>query len=239
MSETIKNQVQTVNAGQPANTTPARLIEVALQNGADIAQLEKLMDMQLRWESNESRKAYVAAMSAFRAEAPTIGKNKTGHNSSYATIDNITNTINPLLAKHGLSFGWVTEQGDRITVHCDVTHIQGHSQRVSLSAGADTSGSKNSIQAIGSTVSYLSRYTLLSALGLATGEHDNDGHTIADAKSVNVSQANPDSPIVGILTEAATRGKDALQETWKGLKPTERNSVPTEIFRDLKKQVGW
>lgn len=239
MSEIIKHQPSLPTVEPAQATTPARLIEVALQSGADVAQLEKLMDMQLRWEANEARKAFVTAMSAFRAEAPTIGKNKAGHNSNYASIDNITNTINPLLAKHGLSFGWVTEQGETITVHCDVTHVQGHSQRVSLSAGPDTSGSKNSIQAIGSTVSYLQRYTLLSALGLATGEHDNDGNSIPSPKSANAAQADPESPVIQTLTTAADQGKEALQNAWRSLKPSERNSVPAEVFRSLKKQVGW
>jgi hypothetical protein len=37
------------------------------------------------------------------------------------------------------------------------------------------SGSKNAIQAIGSAVTYLQRYTLLSATGLAAKNGDNDG----------------------------------------------------------------
>ncbi len=44
-----------------------------------------------------------------------------------------------------------------------------------MSASPDTSGSKNSIQAIGSTVSYLQRYTLFAILGLASTDQDNDG----------------------------------------------------------------
>ena len=175
MGEVIERQQSLPTVEAPAVSTPAQLLQVAIQNGADLDRLEQLMDMQIKWEANEARKAFVKAMSDFRSEAPTIGKNKSAHNSNYASIDNITETINPLLAKHNLSFSWVTEQADAITVHCDVTHAQGHSQRVSLTASPDTTGSKNAIQAIGSTVSYLQRYTLLSALGLATGEMDNDG----------------------------------------------------------------
>jgi hypothetical protein len=192
------------------------------------------MDMQLKWEANEARKAFVKSMSAFRAEAPTIGKNKAGHNSRYATIDNITQTINPLLSKHDLSFNWVTEQGEAITVHCDVWHVEGHSLRVSLTAAPDGSGSKNSIQAIGSTVSYLQRYTLLSALGLATGEMDNDG---GEPKAVNADTADYDSPVIKQLQ--ACGDKDDLQACWKALKPSERNSVPAEVFRSEKQRVGW
>lgn len=167
---------------QPTATIDAMLM-AAVEKGASVEQLSQLFDLKLRVEANEARRAFVEAMSKFRAEAPTILKNAKGHNERmYASLDNTTRTINPLLAKNGLSYGWVTEQHDNITVHCDITHIQGHSQRTSLSAGPDTSGSKNSIQAIGSTVTYLQRYTLLSALGLATGIQDDDGIT-SDALS--------------------------------------------------------
>ena len=59
---------------------------------------------------------------------------------------------------------------------CCVTHILGHTECTTLSELPDESGSKNSIQAIGSTVSYLQRYTLFSILGLASKEMDNDGN---------------------------------------------------------------
>jgi hypothetical protein len=61
----------------------------------------------------------------------------------------------------------------------------GHSERTTLSATADTSGSKNSIQAIGSTVTYLQRYTLLAAVGLAAGGDD-------DGQAASPGMANED-----------------------------------------------
>ena len=42
-------------------------------------------------------------------------------------------------------------------------------------APLDTSGGKNNIQAMGSAVSYLERYTLLAITGLSTKEMDDDG----------------------------------------------------------------
>ena len=51
----------------------------------------------------------------------------------------------------------------------------GHSESTTLQSPPDASGGKNSIQAIGSAVTYLSRYTLLAITGLATGENEDDG----------------------------------------------------------------
>mgnify|MGYP000541184124 FL=1 len=59
-------------------------------------------------------------------------------------------------------------------VTCILSHRDGHSEESSLSGPADASGSKNAIQAIGSTLTYLQRYTLVQALGLAAGD-DDDG----------------------------------------------------------------
>ena len=58
---------------------------------------------------------------------------------------------------------------------CVITHVQGHSESVSLQAGLDQSGGKNNIQSLGSTVTYLQRYTLFSATGMAAKGIDDDG----------------------------------------------------------------
>ena len=172
-----------------AAITPMQMLQIAVEQGADLDKLQKLMDLQERWEANEARKAYVAAINAFKAEPPTVVKNKragfdskrTGDRTEYeyATLNNVVAAIGPALSKQGLSHRWETEQtdGGMIRVSCIVTHVLGHSEKVMLQAGADQSGSKNNIQAIGSTVSYLQRYTLLAATGLASAEMDNDGDT--------------------------------------------------------------
>jgi len=176
-----------------AVTTPADLLRLAIEKGADLDRLEKLMDLQVRWEANESRKAYVEAMAEFKAEHITIVKDKSvsfGSTSyDHATIGNVTATICAALSKHGFSHRWDTRQdGESIAVTCIITHRQGHSETTTLAAGADKSGGKNSIQSIASTVTYLQRYTLLAATGLAThDQQDDDG-----------SQSEPNSLVVDL-----------------------------------------
>lgn len=161
-------------------TTPADILHLAVSQGADIDKLEKLMALQERWEANEAKKAYVAAMAAFKKNPPKINKDKnvsyTGTSYNHASLANVTEKINSALSAHGLSAGWNTEQtGDNIKVTCTITHEAGHSESTSLSAGPDDSGKKNKIQQIGSTISYLERYTILALAGLATHDMDNDG----------------------------------------------------------------
>jgi uncharacterized protein YyaL (SSP411 family) len=61
-------------------------------------------------------------------------------------------------------------------VTCVVSHRDGHFEETTLAAGRDESGNKNSIQAVGSTLTYLQRMTLKAALGLAASD-DDDGTT--------------------------------------------------------------
>lgn len=163
-----------------------RIIERAANDPSfDVDKLGKLLDVRERWEAAEARKAFVTALARFKAAPPTITKNKRvsfttrdGDLTEYdhATLDQVCNAVAPALSRHGLSHRWETKQeAGLISVTCVLTHIDGHSERVMLQAGADASGKKNAIQQIASTVSYLERYTLLAATGLATEGQDDDG----------------------------------------------------------------
>ena len=163
---------------EPISNTPADLIKYAIQNNADIDKLEKLIALQERWEANEAKKAYVSAISDFKSESIEIIKTKSGYDNryQYAELADITNIVTPLLAKYGLSHSWGTKQeANAITVTCTLVHKLGYSESTSLTATPDTSGSKNQLQAIGSTVSYLQRYTFKSICGIAEKGQDNDG----------------------------------------------------------------
>lgn len=179
-----ENALQAVPA-----VTPLTLIQQAIAGDASIEKMEQLLSLQLRWEENEARKAYNQAMSNFRAECPTIDRARKGHNTKYAGLAESIEAIRGLLTKHGLSHQWKTAQeGNQVTVTCNVTHILGHSESTSLTAAPDTSGSKNNIQAIGSTVSYLQRYTLFAILGLSSREMDDDGNQGKGAHVEKISE---------------------------------------------------
>lgn len=176
---------------EPAQITPMMMLQRAVELNADLDKLEKLMALQERWEKNEARKAYVVALSAFKAAPPSIRKNKKAGFTSrrtdakteyeYLTLPQAVQVIAPALSTHGLSHNWSVAQGDnRIRVTCTLTHNMGHSESVTLEAPADDSGSKNAIQAIGSTVTYLERYSLLAITGLSANDMDDDGGPLSE-----------------------------------------------------------
>lgn len=179
-------QQRAIVAPTAAPATPADIVLYAMQKGADIAQIEKFMDLQMKWEADQARKAFVADMAEFKKTPPEIVKdklvgykNKDGSVTGYmhATIGNVTEAIVAGLAAHGFSHRWDTEQSNsQITVTCILTHKLGHSERTALSGAKDDSGKKNQIQQMASTITYLQRYTLLAATGVATKDQgDDDG----------------------------------------------------------------
>jgi len=121
MNEVIEHKQKAVSV---VTQTPSALLALAIEKGADIDQLEKLMALQERWEAKEAQQ-------------------KTENNC--------------------------------ISITCVVTHLDGHSEQTTMESPPETSGSKNAIQAIGSAVSYLQRYTLTGALGITTADEDCDG----------------------------------------------------------------
>jgi len=188
---------------------PSAAIMLALKQGTDPGIIEKLMDLAERQEANINKKAFVKAMAEFKANPPEIDKDKTvsfgqGKTSyTHASLANVTAKINSALSEYGLSASWKTAQTENlVTVTCTITHEYGHSEATSLTAAPDTSGSKNTIQAIGSTISYLERYTLLALTGLATHDMDNDAQ----------------APTEKITTDQATELSDLLEETSSNVK---------------------
>jgi hypothetical protein len=181
----------------PAVVTPMAMLAKAVEGGADIDVLEKLMGLSERWEANQARKAFDNAMSAAKAEIPVILKNRVVDFTSqkgrthyrHEDLAEIARTVSPILAKHGLSYRYRTTSNlnEPVTVTCIVSHRDGHFEENTLSAGRDESGNKNSIQAVGSTLTYLQRMTLKAALGLAASD-DDDGAAISTGDKITDQQ---------------------------------------------------
>jgi hypothetical protein len=138
-------------------------------------------------------------MAAFKLNPPDIRKtklvgyaNRDGTVTGYyhATLGEVAAAIVDSLAQHGFSHSWETKQVDGlITVNCKITHRMGHSESTSMQAAPDQSGKKNAIQAVASSITYMQRYTLLAATGLATTDMQDD-----DGQSSGEVLPDPDRP---------------------------------------------
>lgn len=175
--------------------SPDELLAAAVERGADVTLIEKLIGFHERAERTAARTAFEEAMAAVRADLPPIRKNRLagrpgrgGGDGSrrgayrHEDLGEIAKTVNPILARHGISYRFRTrsEPGRPVSVTCVLSHRAGHTEENTLEAARDDSGEKNSIQAVGSTITYLQRYTLKAALGLAAA-HDDDAASAAAA----------------------------------------------------------
>ena len=225
---------QGLPAAPPAKSlavTPASLLQIAVQQGADLDRLEKLMELNERWEANEAKKAFTNAMAEFKANPPDIFKDKlvsyTGTSYMHATLGNVCEKIVSALAKVGISHKWEPVQnGSAIAVVCVLTHRLGHSEGTRIEATADISGKKNSIQAIASTISYLQRYTLLAATGLATQDQDNDAQGHEASQPLWVSESED------IIQGCGTRAD--LRKEWASISATCRVTKNLDAYNALK-----
>ena len=130
---------------------------MAAESNADLDKLEKLNGITGAMGGWCSKEILLFFNGDLQRKCPDIKKLKQGHNYKYAPLGDIMAQIRNLLADCGLSIRFEQDHSSGISVTCVVTHKDGHSERTTMTGVADTSGSKNVIQAIGSTATYLQR----------------------------------------------------------------------------------
>ena len=173
----------------PADPMVNMIERIAMDPNADLAKLEKMLDMKERHEATQAKAAFNAAFSAASADFPTIPLRGKSNNGNYATLEDITRLTRPVLSKHGLALTFTIEVGQDVVVTAKLMHEKGHSETTSMALPRDTSGSKNAVQAVGSTQKYGQRYTAQAILGLSLGADDEaDGRSAGGAEPITEAQ---------------------------------------------------
>lgn len=238
----------------PAIVTPSAMITQAIASGAGIEVMEKLMALHERWEAMQARKAFDDAMSRLREDMPTVVKNQKVDfqnkqadedgqrgrvNYRYEDLSDVTEALSPVMSSLGLSFRWRTDnvQGG-VKVTCILTHRDGHSEETSLVGPLDASGKKNPLQAIGSAVTYLQRYTLKAAVGIAATK-DDDGIAAGETATAQASAAGP-IKFGKVAEKAATalraaKSKAEVDEIWARVKSLSNDDLPDPQYHALGK----
>jgi hypothetical protein len=213
-----QNQLQTIDEN------PQGLIALAIEKGVDIDKLERLFNLKEKYDAAQANKSFLNAMAKFQKDCPEIIKNKqvgyTNKNGTFtgykfAELGQIDATIKNILADNGLSKRWENgEDGDFLTCTCIVSHIDGHTERTFMKSLKDSSGGKNEIQSIASSISYMQRYTLIGALGITTANEDNDGDSTPVAPNNTAATQQPtnsDLPWLNIVDKFGKKTKEGLQ----------------------------
>ena len=175
------------------STAIIQVIErAALNPDVDIDKMERLLQMQERVMDRQAMMAYSAAMAAMQTELPSIEERGQTNNGCYATLEDIVDTVRPILQKHGFAVSFRIQTQERgIQVTGVLMHKDGHREETSMLLPADMSGNKNAVQAFGSSTSYGKRYVLCALLNITTRGQDDNGQTSTRAavKRVTAFQA--------------------------------------------------
>jgi len=226
----------------PANESAALISIIsraASDPNVDIDKMERLLQMQERIMDRNAKAAFTAALAEMQPELPIIterGEIKHGDNkpvqSRYALWEDINEAIRPILHHHGfaLSFRTGSEEG-KIVVTAVLSHRDGHSEETTIHLPADQSGSKNAVQAVGSSTSYGKRYTALSLLNITTRGQDDDGKA-AGASGDTVTDEQRDE----LLTLISESGADA-QLFCRFYKIDAVADLPASRFQSAKAQL--
>lgn len=213
------------------NANPMQMLAIMTQRGVSMADLKDLVALAKDWEAGQARKAYVEAMALFKAEPHKIFKTKdvkipNGPQFKHATLADVADGVVASLAKFGLSHNWITEQNaDVIKVTCVITHKMGHSERTELVGAPDTGPGRNKIQAVGSTITYLQRYTLMAACGLAASDMDDDGKASGKITIEREPEPNGYADWTLDMEALADEGFARLTAVWAKAKPEYRRYV--------------
>lgn len=203
MSTDIAHQ-QAAPPGPASDTTAIiQVIERAAMNpDVDIDKMERLLQMQERVMERQAGMDYNAAMAAMQTEMPSIAERGKTNNGHYATLEDIVDTVRPVMQKHGFAVSFRVKTMERgIEITGVLMHKGGHREETTMLLPADTSGNKNAVQAFGSSTSYGKRYVLCALLNITTRGEDDDGNSAAPTKTVTAFQAGQVAQAVGRCPE--------------------------------------
>lgn len=219
--------------------------------------LEKVFeDRQIEREKRDAEKAFHRDLAMAKGEIPPIkrtknvkfpskDRDKQGTNYWHEDFGEINKICVPILAKYGLHYDFLVEQGipnQPVSVQCVIHHSLGHSVSGKTAYGPrDDSGNKNIMQQSESTVTYLKRSTVKAALGLAAGDIDDDGRgateqAAKDEPKITAAQVETIEKLIAALPNShVTRDTDLLLgklKTEKGIFAETLEEIPASAYED-------
>lgn len=182
---------QAMHAALPVDPMVSMIERVAMDPSVSIDRLEQLMAMKERLDAKAAEQAFAAAFSEASAEFPSIPMNGRGDKQKpYALLKDIIGHTRPVLSRHGLalSFG-IESHPDKVIVTAELMHVGGYRKTTAIELPKDQTGSKNAVQAVGSSQTYGQRYTAQALLGLSLGDDtEDDGGAAGGSSTINATQ---------------------------------------------------
>lgn len=199
------------------------MISAVVARGGDMTMVRELWTLKKEVDAYQARNAFNAAFAKARAEIPEIKKNRRvfyQHKNRTDTTEymhedlaEVVRTVTPILGKYGMSFNFDVQNAvnEPVRVTCILRHEAGHEERTTLVGGRDDSGNKNALQQAGSTITYLQRYTLKAALGLAAAADDDGIASGGDSEQKGAVSDEQYEALMNMATEEGAESGDLQQ----------------------------
>ena len=204
----------------PPTNMLAIIADAAANQNVDVGKMRELLSMQKEIRAEEARMSFTRAFIRLQADLPVIdakgrivieGKGgRRGQSTLYATFNEIHRVTKPFLKDNGFALSFEPDIGPegRIIMRGHLDHVDGHSKTCAIPLPLETSGSKNNVQGVGSSISYGKRYATISLLNIvshAAEDADLDGHSpddVAEQAPVKTIDKNQLAALTKAIREA-------------------------------------
>ena len=252
----IEDKVDIVEKSQQNNEINAlTLIDKAIEKDIDVDKFAKLVDIVKMLENEKAKRDFYEALSNFQGEVPPIKKLSRADMGygrpkyNYAEFGEIVTTIQEPLKKHGLSYHFEIgnestiikgEKGEDVIVEfvsvtCTVAHKSGYEKTTTMIVQKDAGAGKNNVQAVGSTITYLKRYTLLALLGIGTADPDDDAQATINVDKKQKIEGK-DKIIEQIKNELKNcKDEDGVKRIWSKYQKYSSDKDILQVFTDWRK----
>jgi hypothetical protein len=168
----------------------SELVTKTVLSEHDMERVMFLIEQQKLLMERHARMIFNASLASVQASLPSINqtglmelRDKNGklyQTTKFATIADIMDAVRPVLGEHGFSLMFKPDnmEDGRVKVVGYLRHAGGHEETASWILPQDSTGSKNTVQAMGSSQTYGRRYLTLSLLNISSrfkGDMDDDG----------------------------------------------------------------
>lgn len=202
---------------EQATSILAVIDRAARDPSVDIDKMERLMQMHERIQVQHARQVYQSALARMQPELPVVKhRGDAAKRYTYALWEDIHRAMAPVLHKYGFALFFNVETGDKVRVTGILTHEAGHREQTEITLPADSSGNKNAVQAVASSVAYGKRYTAGALLNFATTGEDDDAQSaedpMIDADQVSNLRKRLDACGADVAAFCEWAGVDALTQ---------------------------
>jgi len=206
----------------------------------DLDRVERFLVMARELRAEQAEVSFNSDLALLQAAIPKI--DQTGYNtntkSSYAKAADVMEPLRPVLAKHGFSIIFKTETNkDSVSVTATLRHCNGHREENTVTLPIDTGPGRNTVQAVGSSLEYASRYAANKLLNITSRKNDHDDDGVGSDESALKAEAIRKINMAETSAELRKWKADHAEAVAKMITPKENREIVALWNTRLRKLV--